>query len=90
MTATRGRCLTYKGKPPQGEDEMPKTRFQTALEKVDARQLEIERLIVADLELQFSDKEAAPEFQVFYAPHAEAETATQLGSPFTFSWFGIG
>ena len=69
---------------------MPKTRFQTALEKVDARQIEIERLIVADLELQFSDEEATPEFQVFYAPRAEAETATQLGSPFTFSWFGIG
>lgn len=69
---------------------MPKTRFQTALEIVDARQLEIERLIIADLELQFSDEAAAPDFQVFYAPHAEADTATQVGSPFTFSWFGIG
>lgn len=69
---------------------MPKTRFQEALDQVGARQLEIERLIIAELEQQFSTPASTPSLQVSYSPHAEAETATQVGSPFTFSWFGIG
>ena len=69
---------------------MQATRLRTALDRVDARRIEIERQIVADLEEQFSQPRSCTDVDVSEQIHTEADTVTLTGSPFTFRWYGMG
>ncbi len=60
-------------------------RMQAALQRLDEQRVALERQIIAEIEdLYFADTSARP------VPRAEDESATRTGSPFTFSWYGIG
>jgi hypothetical protein len=69
-------------------------RMQEALDRLETRRVEIEARILADLERKFfatEDSDAELTIDHFPTPSPTGEdTAAYMGTPFSFTWYGIG
>lgn len=61
-------------------------RMQRALERVEARRVELERAIVAEMEAQFAEDAAIGEHTEHLGTSDEHEP-TSTSCPFTMTWF---